>query len=163
MMRAISVQPESADAVDSVVLSFDDRHRRRMVMTGENGTAFLLDLADATALADGNGLVLEDGRVVAVRAAAEPLLEITCRDQAHLVRVAWHLGNRHLPTQLLDDRLRIRTDHVIADMARGLGADVTEISAPFQPEGGAYGHGRVHSHEHGHGHNDGHHHGHTHD
>ena len=171
MLRASSVIPAfSGEAADEVVLAFDDRHRRRMAMRGVGGTDFLLDLPKAVPLDDGDGLRLEDGRTIRVRAAPEPLLEITCTDQAHLVRVAWHLGNRHLPTQLLGDRLRIRADHVIADMARGLGATVTEIDAPFQPEGGAYGHGHVQGHDHGHDHDHphahdhshGHHHGHDH-
>ena len=126
-------------------------------MTGVNGLAFLLDLAEAEALADGDGLVLDDGRLVAVT-AAEPLAEVTCDDTGHLVRVAWHLGNRHLPTELLGDRLRIRRDHVIEDMLVKLGATVSHVSAPFNPEGGAYGHGRTHGHDHGDDHD--HHHGH---
>ncbi|MEQ8806030.1 MAG: urease accessory protein UreE, partial [Rhodospirillales bacterium] len=116
------------------------------------------DLAEAEALADGDGLVLDDGRLVAVTAAAEPLAEVTCDDTGHLVRVAWHLGNRHLPTELLGDRLRIRRDHVIEDMLVKLGAAVSHVSAPFNPEGGAYGHGRTHGHDHGDDHD--HHHGH---
>ena len=95
-------------------------------------------------------------------AAPEPLLEIRCRDAHHLVRVAWHLGNRHLPTQIFEDRLRIRVDHVIEDLARKLGAEVARIEAPFDPEGGAYGHGRTHGHDHGHSHSHSHDHGHAH-
>ncbi|MEK9673775.1 MAG: urease accessory protein UreE [Rhodospirillaceae bacterium] len=157
-------------AADTVVLDFDARHRRRIAMTGVGGLDFLLDLAEAEALADGDGLMLDDGRLVAVRAAAEPLLEVTCDDHAHLVRVAWHLGNRHLPTELLGDSLRIREDHVIEDMLVKLGARVAHVSEPFNPEGGAYGHGRTHGHDHGHSHDHdhdhdhdhGHHHGHGH-
>lgn len=153
MIRAIEVRPNGAGpAIDTVVLDFDDRHRRRLAMTGEGGLAFLLDLAEAAALKDGDGLVLEDGRVVAVRAAPERLVEIEAASLGELVRIAWHLGNRHLPTQLLGDRLRIREDHVIAEMVHGLGGKVHAVEAPFDPEGGAYGHGRVHSHEHGHHH-----------
>jgi urease accessory protein len=94
--------------------------------------------------------VLEDGRLVEVVAAPEPLLEICCTDAPHLARVAWHLGNRHLPVQLLPHALRIRRDHVMADMVRQLGADVTEISAPFDPEGGAYAVSGGHHHHGGH-------------
>lgn len=150
--RAVAVKPAgewSGTARDRVVLDFDDRHRRRLAMTGAGGFRFLLDLPDVATLHHGDGLVLEDAGIVAVEAATERLLQITCADQAHLVRVAWHLGNRHLPTELLDGRLRIREDHVIAEMVRGLGADVAAIEAPFNPEGGAYGHGRVHGHDHG--------------
>src|SRR3954453_7455828 len=88
-------------AADSVLLGFDDRHRRRLVMTGTRGLEFLLDLEHATALRGGDALVLEDGRLIEVVAAAEPLLEIRAADPHHLVRLAWHLGNRHLPTQIM--------------------------------------------------------------
>ena len=173
MIRAIEVlDPGSfADSavIDRVVLDYDDRHRRRLAMEGVEGTAFLLDLAEAVPLVSDCGLKLENGRIVLVVAAAEPLLEIRTKDPGHMVRVAWHLGNRHLPTQIMGAKLRIRRDHVIEEMARGLGAKVLPIEAPFDPEGGAYGHGTVtgHDHHHGHRHDDhGHHHhdhGHHHD
>ncbi|MGC2780627.1 MAG: urease accessory protein UreE [Bradyrhizobium sp.] len=151
-------------AADSVLLDFDDRHRRRLVMTGTRGLEFLLDLAHATALRGGDALVLEDGRLIEVVAAAEPLLEIRAADPHHLVRLAWHLGNRHLPTQIMAKGLRIRRDHVIEAMVKGLGARVIEIEAPFDPEGGAYAepsHAHDdHDHHHDHG---GHDHDHAHD
>ena len=131
-MRAISIKPASkwaGDAADSVVLGYDDRHRRRLAMKGTRGLEFLLDLPEAAALRGGDALVLEDGRLVEVVAAPEPLLEIRCADPLHLARVAWHLGNRHLPTQLMARSLRIRRDHVIAEMAKQLGARVIEIDA----------------------------------
>jgi urease accessory protein len=143
MIRATKVfaaEKWSHVATDRVVLDYDRRHRRRFAMTGEKGTEFLLDLAEAAALRDGDGLLLEDGRIVEVKAAPEPLAEITATDAAHLLRLAWHLGNRHLPTQLMGDRLRIRHDHVIEEMLIGLGAKVADVTAPFDPEGGAYGH-----------------------
>ncbi len=169
MIRATKVLdphscPESA-VVDRVVLDYDDRHRRRLAMEGVEGTAFLLDLSEAVPLVSDAGLELEDGRVVLVVAAAEPLVEIRTSDPNHMVRVAWHLGNRHLPTQIMGTRLRIRRDHVIEDMVRGLGAKVVPIEAPFDPEGGAYGHGTVTGHDHGHSHGHDHshaHHGHDH-
>jgi len=167
-MRAISVKSASAwsgETADRVVLDYDDRHRRRMTMTGAKGTSFLLDLPAAAELRGGDALVLEDGSLIEVVAAPEPLLEIRCSDPLHLARVAWHLGNRHLPTQLLPKSLRVRRDHVIAEMAVQLGAEVVEIAAPFDPEGGAYAapagahqHGDpVHQHHHhAHPHNGGH-------
>ena len=152
-------------AADTVVLDFDDRHRRRMAMTGTRGLEFLLDLENATALRGGDALVLEDGRLIEVVAAPEPLLEIKGADPHDLIRVAWHLGNRHLPTQMMAKGLRIRRDHVIEVMVKGLGARVIEIEAPFDPEGGAYadgGHAHAahdHSpHDHGDHHHDDHHH-----
>jgi urease accessory protein len=187
MIRATQVKPQhrfTDPPADAVVLDFDDRHRRRMAMTGTRGLNFLLDLENAVALRGGDALVLEDGRLVEVVAAPEPLLEIRGRDPHHLVRLAWHLGNRHLPTQIMAKGLRIRRDHVIEAMVKGLGARVIEIEAPFDPEGGAYagaahGHphevhahrhdaGHDHSHDHGrHNHHDDHghcehHHGHSH-
>ncbi|KJC60581.1 urease accessory protein UreE [Bradyrhizobium sp. LTSPM299] len=168
---------------DTVVLDFDDRHRRRMAMTGTGGFEFLLDLENAVALRGGDALVLEDGRLVEVVAAPEPLLEIRGSDPHHLIRVAWHLGNRHLPTQIMPKGLRIRRDHVIEAMVKGLGARVIEIEAPFDPEGGAYAghanaeephahdhtghdHAQSHAHDHGHHHHDEHcghdHHDHSH-
>jgi urease accessory protein len=151
MLRAEKIIPAerwSHVATDTVVLDFDRRHRRRLTMKGENGIEFLLDLADAIALKDGDGLVLEDGRIVEVRAAYEPLAEVAARDAAHLVRLAWHLGNRHLPAAVAGSRLLIRRDHVIEDMLRSLGAEVRHVEAPFDPEGGAYGHDRK-PHHHG--------------
>ncbi len=137
----------SGEPADRVVLDYDDRFRRRMGLVGEGGLRFLLDLPEPRLLKQGEGLRLETGAVVAVDAKAERLVEITCSSMDELVRVAWHLGNRHLPTELKGDRLRIREDHVIIDMVKGLGASVELISAPFEPEGGAYGHGQVHSHD----------------
>jgi urease accessory protein len=160
-------------AADTVVLDFDDRHRRRMAMTGTRGLEFLLDLENAVALRGGDALVLEDGRLIEVVAAPEPLIEIKGSDPHHLIRVAWHLGNRHLPTQIMAKGLRIRRDHVIEAMVKGLGARVVEIEAPFDPEGGAYAsaaHGHAHDehghtghdHAHSHHHDHDHHHGHDH-
>src|SRR5215468_4442862 len=145
---------------DTVVLDFDDRHRRRMAMTGTRGLEFLLDLENAVALRGGDALVLDDGRLIEVVAAPEPLVEIRGADPLHLVRIAWHLGNRHLPTQIVGKGLRIRRDHVIEAMVKGLGARVIEIEAPFDPEGGAYAAGHA-AHDHDHGHT-GHHHDHDH-
>ncbi len=169
MIRATEVKPQHrwAEApADTVVLDFDDRHRRRMAMTGTRGLQFLLDLENAVALRGGDALLLEDGRLVEVVSAPEPLVEIRGADPHHLIRVAWHLGNRHLPTQIMPKGLRIRRDHVIEAMVKGLGARVVEIEAPFDPEGGAYagtGHGHAHEdHVHDAGHQ-GHDHNHAHD
>ena len=151
MIRATQVRGPhrwTEPPADTVVLDFDDRHRRRMAMTGTRGLEFLLDLENAVALRGGDALVLDDDRLIEVVAAPEPLAEIRCNDPHHLVRVAWHLGNRHLPTQIIGKGLRIRRDHVIEAMVKGLGARVIEIEAPFDPEGGAYaGGGHVHAPE----------------
>ena len=161
MLRADKVIPAghwSGAPADTVVLDFDQRYRRRVAMTGVGGLEFLLDLAEAAMLRGGDGLRLEDGRVVEVVAEPEPLGEIRAADPAALVRIAWHLGNRHLPTEILPKALRIRRDPVIEAMVEGLGARVIALDAPFNPEGGAYVNaeggapGHDHRHDHGHGH-----------
>ncbi len=182
MIRATAVLPRghwsdaqgAAALADTVVLHFDDRHRRRIAMTGTKGLDFLLDLPDAVALRGGDALLLDDGRLVEVVAAAEPLIEVRGRTPGDLVRLAWHIGNRHLSAQVMANALRLRGDHVVEEMLRGLGASVVEIEAPFDPEGGAYAgaatatidhrkHGdgphdhKKHDHEkHGHEHDGGH-------
>ena len=129
-------------AAGSLTLDFDARHRRRIRLTTDQGEDILLDLPKAVAMADGDGLQLDDGRLLKVQAAAELLVEVRGKDPDQLIRLAWHLGNRHLPTEIRHQALRLRPDHVIEDMLRGFGADLTNVQAPFQPEGGAYsGHG----------------------
>lgn len=148
-MRADAVLPAgtwSGAPADRVLVDFDRRHRRRIQLVTESGADLLLDLPQAVRLRDGDGLKLDDGRIVRVEARAEPLLDIHAHDAAGLVRIAWHLGNRHLPVQLLGDHIRIRADHVIADMVRGLGGHVQELDAPFDPEAGAYAPGGHHHH-----------------
>jgi urease accessory protein len=158
MLRAERVEPQghwpAAKARGSVTLAYDERHRRRLRLVSDAGEEFLLDLAQATALAEGDGLALSDGSWIAVKAAPEALLEIRGRSAHHLLRLAWHLGNRHLPAQIEAERILIRRDHVIAEMLHGLGAAVREIEAPFTPEQGAYATGGHHHHDHGdeHGH-----------
>jgi len=135
----------------TVTLAYDDRHRRRLRLTSDAGEPFLLDLSRAAILEEGDGLALSDGTWLAVKAAPEALLEITAPEPSLLVRLAWHLGNRHLPAQIEAQRIRIRDDHVIADMVEGLGGRVRRVSAPFTPEAGAYGvvpHAHGHHHEH---------------
>ena len=129
-----------ADPIDRVVLDAGERYRRRIMLTGERGTNFLLDLAEATVLREGDGLVLDDGAIVAVAARTEPLIEIAAENAAALARLAWHLGNRHTEIEIAGDRLRIRRDHVLEEMLLGLGARLTPIDAPFEPERGAYEH-----------------------
>jgi urease accessory protein len=152
MRRASAVRTagtwNTANAIDRVVLDAGDRNRRRVTLTGEGGTAFLLDLPHAAALRDGDGLVLEDGAIVRVTGKPEPLVEITAASAHDLARLAWHIGNRHTDMQVMGDTLRIRRDHVLEDMLRGLGARMRALEAPFDPEHGAYGHGDSHDHDH---------------
>jgi urease accessory protein len=149
-MRALAVAPAGtwnpAEEVDRVRIDFDRRHRRRLLLATVSGADLLIDLAEARRLRDGDGLRLEEGGVVRVVAEPEPLLEIRAPGTDALVRIAWHLGNRHLPVQLLPGRILIRADHVIADMVRRLGGTETAIEAPFDPEPGAYEAGSHHHH-----------------
>ncbi|GGB39979.1 urease accessory protein UreE [Roseibium aquae] len=155
MNRVTEILPAgtwSGPASDTVQLDREARHKRRAVLTGQGGLIALLDEPKAVFLADGDALRLDSGQIMVVRAAPEDLVEIEADDMAHLVKIAWHLGNRHLPTQLFADRLRIRRDHVIEDMVRKLGGRVTQVTAAFDPEGGAYGYGQTRGHGHSHGH-----------
>ncbi|MEM8704072.1 MAG: urease accessory protein UreE [Pseudomonadota bacterium] len=168
MIRVRKIHPAGnwqGDPADRITLDLDDRYRRRAVLSGEGGLSFLLDQPSAVHLRHADGLELEDGRIVEVVAEPEDLVEIEADDTAHLVKIAWHLGNRHLPTQLMGATLRIRRDHVIEDMVQKLGGRTRPMRGPFDPEGGAYGHGRTHGHghEHGHSHDHGHGHEHSHD
>jgi urease accessory protein len=148
MRRACEIKAagewNDASAVDCVALDAHGRHRRRIVLTGERGVTFLLDLPHAAALRDGDGLVLDDGAIVRVAGSPEPLAEIAAANGEDVARLAWHIGNRHVDVQIVGDRLRIRRDHVIEDMLRGLGARVTPVEAPFDPESGAYDHHHGH-------------------
>lgn len=136
----------TAATVDRVVLDHDGRAKRRHVVELEGGTGVLIDLAEVPHLRDGDSLVLDDGRLVAVVAASETLMRIEAATPEALIRLAWHLGNRHLAVQFDDGCLIARRDHVIWEMLEGLGATVSELAAPFEPESGAYhGHGG-HSH-----------------
>jgi urease accessory protein len=141
MLRAVEVLRAGswqAAPADRITLSYDERHRRRLRFLAAAGTEFLLDLPRTTVLREGDGLRLEDGRVILVTAAAEPLLEITAADPEQLARLAWHIGNRHLPAQIATARMLIREDSVIEDMLKGLGATLRHVAEPFTPEPGAY-------------------------
>lgn len=149
---AHTVKPKghwSGVVIDRVVLPYDDRFRRRILLTSERGAKILLSLKEAQHLHTGDALETPDGALVEVVAAPEKLIEIRCANPTEMLRVAWHLGNRHLPTQIEKDMIFIRFDQVILDMVVGLGAATKIVTAPFDPEGGAYGgHSMVHGHEH---------------
>ena len=148
---------------DVITLDYEGRFLRRKRLMTDSGEAFLVELPETISLSATDGFVLGDGRIIAIQPKSEPLLKVT---HSHLSRIAWHIGNRHTPCQIEQDYLLIQTDHVLEDMLHLLGADIEKLKAPFTPEGGAYGHGRTHSHDHGHsnahghGHKDDHHHEH---
>jgi len=142
MRRAIAVHrqgawPEAA-ALGTVTLAYVDRHRRRIRLLTDEGNPFLLDLGQVEHLLDGDGLEFDDGGYIRVRAAPEPVIEIFADRPTDLLRIAWHLGNRHLPLQATEDRLRIRDDHVIGGMVEGLGGRIRRVETAFDPEIGAY-------------------------
>ncbi|RFC62490.1 urease accessory protein UreE [Fulvimarina endophytica] len=177
MIRVREVRARAEAPADTITLDETARHRRRMVMTSDGGIDILLDLPRARLLRHGEGLVLEDGRVIEVRAVPEDLVAVSGRDRRHLNALAWQIGNRHLAAQIEDDRILIRRDHVIEAMLTGLGAGLDFVDEPFDPEGGAYdemagtssrhhvhhGHGHEHEHPHEHRHGHGHAHAHEHD
>ena len=130
-------------AADQVLLDFDRRHRRRIVLTGTSGAQYIIDFPEAVHLRDGDGLRLETGDIVQVVAQPEALMEVRAGSPDALLKLAWHIGNRHLAAMIEADRILIRRDHVIGHMLEHLGATVTEVEAAFDPEGGAY-HGHAH-------------------
>jgi urease accessory protein len=164
VVRKAAVKPDRV--ADTVVLDHDGRHRRRVALKGEGGLDFLLDLDKAAALADGDAVRLEDGRLVQVKAAPQALLEIRAENPLRLMRVAWHIGNRHTPAEIGADAIWIEDDHVLAEMVRGQGCTATPVRRPFRPERGAYepdcGHDH-HQHHHGRNPDDAPHHHHDHD
>ena len=145
LAQHIETHIHTGDAADTVTLDYEARFLRRKRLVSDAGEPFLVELAETRSLSQGEGFRLDDGRIIVVMAAAEPLLAVRHRN---LARIAWHVGNRHTPCQIADDHILIREDKVLQAMLEGLGASVTQVTAPFTPEGGAYGHGRTHGHEH---------------
>jgi len=145
---AQTVQPAGTaqDSAQECSLDYDARFVRRKTLTSDSGTRFLVDLEKTTSLAHGDILVLSDGVQIRISAAPEPVLRVT---GANMTQLAWHIGNRHTPCQITPDALIIRDDPVIGHMLEHLGATLAKVMQPFTPEGGAYGHGRTHSHAHG--------------
>ncbi|GAU80714.1 urease accessory protein UreE [Bosea sp. BIWAKO-01] len=160
MLRATSVVRKAAVKQDKVVetltLDHEDRNRRRIALKGDGGREILLDLDKPTVLNDGDAVKLEDGGLVLIRAAAQSLLEVRAENPLRLMRVAWHIGNRHTPAEITADAIYIENDHVLAEMVRGQGCAMSVVERPFQPERGAYDHGHDHDHDHGHDHDHAH-------
>lgn len=164
MQRATSIVRKAAvkadKVIDQVSLDHEGRHRRRITLTGQKGTAFLLDLEKTATLNDGDAVKLEDGSLILVKAAPQTLIEIKADNPMRLLKTAWHIGNRHTPAEITADAIYIEDDHVLAEMIRGLGCAMATVSRPFQPERGAY-HDHAHG-DHGHDHHSHDHHGHDH-
>ncbi len=147
-----------SEAIDRCVMTYEDRFLRRKVVQTAQGKGVLVDLAQTTSLNHGDAFALTDGRFIEVCAAEEALLQITAE---RLLPLVWHIGNRHCPCQIENSRVLIQPDHVLRALMVKLGAQVTDVTEPFTPEGGAYGHGRTHGHDHSHAHGPDH--SHTHD
>ena len=143
VVRRPAVRPERV--ADRLTLDHGARHRRRVALTADGGLAFLLDLETATVLDDGDAVRLDDGRLVEIKAAPERLIEVTTDNAARLAKLAWHIGNRHIPAEITAEAIFIAEDHVLLEMVRGLGAHARIVERPFRPERGAYdGHGHRH-------------------
>lgn len=154
VLRKAAVKPDRV--VDTVTLDHEGRNRRRMALTADGGLDFLLDLDKATALNDGDAVTLEDGRLVQVRAAPQRLLEVRAENPMRLLRLAWHIGNRHTAAEITAEAVYIEEDHVLAEMVRGQGGVATPVTRPFRPESGAYAHDCGHDHGHAHDHDHSH-------
>jgi urease accessory protein len=160
MSRAIRVlgpaERSNRPVIDTVILDYAQRSAQKIAATGIKGGCFEIELAEPARLHTDDLLVLDDGSLVEVVAAPEPLIEARAADLASLARLAWHLGDRHVPAQLFPNRIRARREPAIERLLKSLGATLTLIEAPFEPEGGAYGssHGHNHDHAHDHHHHD---------
>ena len=150
MLIIESAAPRGTPATERLKLSFEARCKSRLRTRLESGEEVGLFLARGSVLRDGDRLAGSDGRIVAVVAAPEALMEAASDDPLALAKAAYHLGNRHIALELQPGRLRFAADHVLAEMVRGLGLPVTALTAPFEPEGGAYGDKAGHAHGHGH-------------
>ena len=165
MPRATSVQPaaqrKGGNVIDTLILPYAQRQVKQGFVFGVKGICVEIDLAEPARLRTDDALVLDNGELVEVVAEAEPLIEVRAHDFAALARLAWHLGDRHVPVQILERRLRLARDPAIETLLQSLGAKTALIDAPFEPEGGAYEAAQEHGHhDHHHGHD---HHDHSHD
>jgi urease accessory protein len=157
--RVIADRVHNAPIVDTLLLTSEQRQNPHGLLTGIGGTAVAVELAEPVRLRGGDHLELEDGGLVEILAEAEPLIEVRAADLPALARMAWYLGDRHVPVQIFERRLRLRRDAALERLLAGLGAKLTPIEAPFDPEGGAYAVRHEH-HHHGHEHSDHEHDGH---
>ena len=166
MSRATSVlataDRRDRPVIDTVILDYAQRSAQKIAVTGAKGSTVEIDLHQPVRLRTDDLLLLDDGPLVEVVAAPEPLIEARAADVSALSRLAWHLGDRHVLVQVMPNRIRARRDAAVEALLKSLGAKVALIEAPFEPEGGAYpsSHGYAHhDHDHApdhHGHSHGH-------
>jgi urease accessory protein len=156
MPRAIRILPaaqrQGRAVVDTVLLDYAQRCAQTLAVTGEKGRRYDIALARPERLRTDDLLELDDGSLIEVVAAPEPLVEARAADLAALARLAWQLGDRHVPVQILPNRIRVQRAAGIEALLVALGARLTMIEAPFDPEGGAYAVADGHPHDHAHGH-----------
>jgi urease accessory protein len=157
MPRAIAIlragQKHSGDIIDTLLLDYEARRAPSGICSGLKGTQIEIALSNSAPIATDDCFVLDDGRLIEIVARPEPLLEVRAADVASIARLAWHLGDRHIPAQLHERRIRVRRDEATQKLLNALAASVVAIEAPFEPEGGAYSDGG-HHHHHDHSHHD---------
>ena len=141
----ILVNPENKKIKDTITLTYDQRFIRRKKLVSDNNFGFLVNLSDTVSLKKNDGFLLENGSIILIKSAEEELLEIRSNN---LMQITWHIGNRHIPCQIENERLLIQVDKVIENLIIKLGGSVKTVKEEFNPEGGAYGLGRTHGHKH---------------
>jgi urease accessory protein len=158
-----AAERKDAPVADTLILPHAQRQAQKGFLFGVKGTCVELDFAEPVRLRTDDALVLDDGGLIEVVAEPEPLVEARAADLPSLARLAWHLGDRHVPVQIMERKLRLKRDPAIEALLQSLGAKVAVIEAPFEPEGGAYEAAAAHDHHHDHHHGHDHHHDHGHD
>ncbi len=141
----ILVNPENKKIEDTITLTYDQRFVRRKKLVSDNNFGFLVNLSETVSLKKNDGFLLDNGSIILIKSAEEELLEITSNN---LMKITWHIGNRHIPCQIENERLLIQVDKVIEKLIIKLGGHVKKVKEEFNPEGGAYGLGRTHGHKH---------------
>jgi len=141
----ILVNPENKKIEDTITLTYDQRFIRRKKLVTDNNFGFLVNLSETVSLKKNDGFLLDNGSIILIKSAEEELLEITSNN---LMKITWHIGNRHIPCQIENERLLIQVDKVIENLIIKLGGSVKKVNEEFNPEGGAYGLGRTHGHKH---------------
>ena len=141
----ILVNPENKKIEDTITLTYDQRFIRRKKLVSDNNFGFLVNLSETVSLKKNDGFLLDNGSIILIKSAEEELLEITSNN---LMKITWHIGNRHIPCQIENERLLIQVDKVIENLITKLGGHVKKVKEEFNPEGGAYGLGRTHGHKH---------------
>ena len=145
LVEKVIQKPINKNVIDTITLNYNDRFIRRKKLVSDNKLEFLVNLPETISVDKDDGFLLDDGNLILIKYAKETLIEIRSED---LTKLAWHIGNRHIPCQIETNRLLIHEDKVIENLIIRLGGTIKKISEEFSPEGGAYGLGRTHGHKH---------------